>query len=168
MPRPTANFEIRARRTDSARRRGHAAVEIALMSPWIFLLFLAIFTFGFHAHTLISVENAARVAVMHTSEHNGTADDSAFACFYAVQELRMLPNVGTGVNCAVGCAAGSVCTAGPISVRARRLDGQGGVPFGADGSPASEVTVTYQGIQLFPLPWLMGRLNVARVAQMRL
>ena len=138
------------------------------MSPWILLLFIAVFDFGFHAYALISVENAARAAVMHTSEHNATADDSAFACFYVVQELRMMPNVGNGVNCTTGCAAGSVCTAGPISVRARRLDGQGGVPFGADGAPASEVIVSYQGVQLFPLPWLMGKLNVTRVVQMRL
>ena len=147
---------------------GHAAIEVALMAPWIFLLFIAVFDFGFYAYTLISVENAARVAVMHTSGDPATADDSSFACFYAVQELRMMNNVGNGVNCAVGCAAGSFCAAGPISVRARRLDGTNGLPFGADGTPASEVTVSYQGFQLFPLPSLLGKLDVTRVAQMRL
>lgn len=138
------------------------------MSPWILLLFIAIFDFGFYAYTIISVENAARVAAMHTSGDPATAADSSFACFYALEELRMMPNVGAGVSCAVGCAAGSVCTAGPISVQARSLDGTGGMPLGPDGAHATEVRVTYQGIQLFPLPWLMGKLDISRVAQMRI
>ena len=143
------------------KNAGQAAIEVALMSPWILLLFIAIFDFGFYAYTLISVENAARVAVMHTSGDPQTGDDSSFACFYAVQELRMMLNVGNSVNCAVGCSAGSSCIAGPITVQALNVTGP-------DGQPASQVTVAYQGIQLFPLPWLMGRLNVTRVAQMRI
>ena len=74
----------------------------------------------------------------------------------------MMLNVGNGVNCpTTPCAAGSVCTAGPISVQAVNVTGP-------DSRPASQVTVVYQGIQLFPLPWLMGKLNVTRVAQMRI
>jgi len=144
------------------KNAGQAAIEVALMSPWILLLFIAIFDFGFYAYTLISVENAARVAVMHTSGDPQTGDDSSFACFYAVQELRMMLNVGNSVNCTPGCLPNTVCTAGPnISVQALNVTGP-------DGQPASQVTVVYQGIQLFPLPWLMGRLNVTRVAQMRI
>jgi Flp pilus assembly protein TadG len=147
---------------DFRRESGHAAVEIALMSPWILLLFIAVFNFGFYAYTMIAVENAARVAALHTSGDPLTADDSAFACFYALQELRTMPNVGSGVSCTAGCAAGSTCTAGPISVRAQRVNA------GVDGAPASQVSVTYQGIQLFPLPWLMGRLNITRVVDMKI
>ena len=144
------------------RENGHAVVEVALMSPWILLLFIAVFDFGFYAYTLIAVENAARVAALHTSGDPMTADDSAFACFYALEELRTMANVGSGVNCSMGCAPGSVCTAGPISVRAQRLDP------GVDGDPATRVSVTYQGLQLFPLPWLMGKLDITRVVEMKI
>ncbi len=149
-------------------RRGQSAIEFTLMVPWILLLFIAVFDLGFYAYTLVSVENAARVAALYTSNDTATADDSYFACVYALQDLRMMLNVGFTTSCTAGCAPGSACSAGSnITVQARRLNGQNGVPWGVDGRLASEVTVTYRGIQLFPLPWLMGKLDVTRIVQMR-
>ena len=145
------------------RRQGHAAIEVALMAPWIFLLFMGIFDFGFYSYAMISVANAARVGALYTSGDPAIASDSAKACEYAVQELRMLPNVG---QLACSCS-GSSCTAGPIAVQARLLSGVSGVPFGADGTPATEVAVTYQSPQLFPLPGMMGRMTITRVVQMK-
>ena len=150
-----------------ARQAGHAAVEIALMAPWIFLIVMAVFDFGFYAYSIIAVANAARVGALHTSGAPASAGASDFACAYAVEELRMLPNVGPGTTCSCGGGSGATCTAGPITVVARFLNGAGGVPFGADGEPASEVSVTYQSPQLFPLPWLMGRLTITRVVQVK-
>ena len=108
----------------------------------------------------------AHVAALHRLRRHGNrgnASDSAKACEYAVQELRMLPNVG---QLACSCS-GSSCTAGPIAVQARLLSGVSGVPFGADGTPATEVAVTYQSPQLFPLPGMMGRMTITRVVQMK-
>src|SRR6476646_3701085 len=48
-------------------RSGHAVVETALMAPWLFLFFIAIFDFGFYAYAGIVTANAARVAALHTS-----------------------------------------------------------------------------------------------------
>ncbi len=146
------------------RRGGHAVIEIALFLPWILLLFLGVFNFGFFSYALISVENAARVAALYTSAANSTANDSNFACYYAIEELRTLPNIGRSLNCPGTCAAGADCTAGPLTVRAQLVP----AADSADGRPASRVAVTYQTVQLFPLPWLAGRLTIRRVVEMRI
>src|SRR5262249_14921791 len=78
---------------------GHAAVEIALMMPLIFFLFMAILDFGFYAYTAISVENAARVAALYaTTSGPGGVTDSGTACQYVLQELRNAANVSTTVT----------------------------------------------------------------------
>lgn len=140
-------------------RRGHAAIEIALMSPWILLLFAGVFDFGFYAYSIISVENAARAAALQTSGAAETADSSQLACALVIDELRTANNVGSGVSCPV-CSPGAACTAGPITVQATAVTGP-------DGLPASQVSVTYTSPQLFPLPWLMGRLTITRQVQMK-
>ena len=52
-----------------APNSGHAVVEIALMSPWILLLFVLIFDFGFYSYAAISTANAARAAVFSRREN---------------------------------------------------------------------------------------------------
>lgn len=148
-------------RTDEA---GHAIVEIALMAPWIFLLFAAIFDFGFYAYAMIATSNAARVAVLHTSSSAATKADSAAACAYVLAEFKMMPNVASGDTCA---CAGANCSIGAhATVKAEAVNGPDSIP-GQPPIPASKVTVTYDTIQLFPLPWLTGKLHVQRVAEMR-
>src|SRR5690242_11566024 len=110
------------------RRRntsGHAVIETALMAPWIFLLFIAIFDFGFYAYAGITTANAARAAALYTSTSTGAATDTAGACQYVLDELRKLPNVGAGtvscgtvpaqdvqvIACKSGGACGFTCTA---------------------------------------------------------
>lgn len=147
-------------------RRGHAAIEFALLTPWIFFLFLGVFDFGFFAYSLISVENAARVAVLYTSSGSGTATSSVAACQLVVEELRNSANVGPGEQCLTSCAAGADCTTSPrgvITVRAESLT--------LFGTPASRVTVTYRTIPALPIPGLLvgppgiTRVVAARVAQ---
>lgn len=142
------------------KSRGQAAIEIALMSPWILLLFAGIFNFGFFAYSVISVENAARAAALQTSGDNASADNTQWACDLVIEELRTLNNVGSGVSCPV-CTPGSSCTAGPFTVQATAV-------AGPDGSPASEVRVTYTTPPLFALPWLMGQMTITRRVQMRI
>lgn len=126
-------------------------LETALLSPWIFFLFAGIFDVGMYGYALISTQNAARAAAVFTSTTTAKAADSARACQFALSEMNALPNV----------RALSSCNSLPLIVSASL------VPVGADGAPASSVSVTYQSPQLIPIPGLTGRLTVTRTAQMR-
>ncbi len=141
---------------------GHAAVEVALMAPWIFLLFVAVLDFGFYAYAGIATADAARVAALHTSAGAGSAADSQAACEYVLAELRNMPNLGSA---ACSCA-GAGCIAGPATVSAIALDGVDSIA-GQPPVPASQVTVTYTTPQLFPLPWMLGQMTFTRITQMR-
>ena len=131
-------------------QRGHAVVEVALLSPWIFLLFAGTFDMGMYGYALISTENAARAAAVYTSTSTVKANDTTRACQYALAEMSGIPNV-QGL---------STCTALPVIVTASSVPG-------ADGATASSVSVTYRTPQLIPLPLLMGRMTVTRTVQMR-
>jgi Flp pilus assembly protein TadG len=133
-------------------RRGHAVVEVALMAPWIFLLFAGALDYGFYAYAMISVENAARVAALHTSTSPELAANSDAACALILAELRPLPNIGDAVN---GCAAA------PLEVSAEAVTG-------ADSSPASRVTITYETVHLIPIPGLRGQMRMTRTAEARM
>jgi Flp pilus assembly protein TadG len=133
------------------REQGHAVIEVALMSPWIFFLFMGALDFGFYAYAIIATQNAARVAVMQTSLNSTTAANSTLACQYALTELNKLPNASS-----LG-----TCGALPVTVNATSV-------VDADGANASQVAVTYQTINMIPIPGLTGRLTLTRTAQMRL
>lgn len=137
-------------RKRSKSKRGSSMVEFCLMAPWILFLFMGAFDFGFYAYAIICTENAARVAASVTSANSSSAADSAAACAYALNELNALPNV-TGLT---------TCAALPVQVTATAVNGP-------DGSPASQVSVTYQTNQLIPIPGLTGKLTLTRTAQMR-
>ena len=136
----------------NSRRRGQAAIETALMVPWILLLFILIFDFGFYAYAGAATANAARSAALVTARSSDSADSDATACLYARRELSMMPNVSDFI-------AGS-CDSLPLIVSAQSVTGP-------DSHPASRVAVTYQTVQLFPLPWLMGRMTLTQVSEVR-
>ena len=107
---------------------------------------------GFFNYSLIAVENAARIGAEYTSSSTTTAADQAGACTKILADLAMLPNL-SGV---------SSCSADPITVTATSKTG-------TDGSPASEVSITYKGMQMIPIPgFLMGQMSFVRTVQMRL
>ncbi len=132
-------------------RRGHAAVEIALIAPWILFLFAGAFDMGIYAQCLIATSNAARVAALYTSSSAAAADDSAGACRYALAELKTMPNVNGLTSCGTD----------PLRVNAALVSGP-------DGLPATQVTVVYQTPQVIPIPGLAGRFTISRSAQMKL
>ncbi len=136
------------------RRRGHAAIEIALMSPWILLLFIAIFDFGFYSYAAIATQNAARIAVLATSANAGSMGSQPTACQHALPEMVMLPNIAS-------LPPSHACTALPLIVTVTPIAND------SEGMPASRVAVTYQTVQLFPLPYMMGRMTLTRIAEMR-
>ncbi len=122
-----------------AGRRGGSTIELALLSPWIFFLFVGALDFGFYNYALISVQSAARVAALHTSTNASMAADATGACTYVLGELKSLPNVGSSVS---SCA-------GPIAVTATAVNGP-------DGASASQVTVTYTSMLMIPIPGLLN------------
>lgn len=127
-------------------------LEVALFLPWLFFVFAGAFDWGHYAYALISVQSAARAAALYTSSSAGTAADAGGACAYALAELRRASNVGGAV---------SSCAAWPLRVTAEGI-------AGADGAPASSVTVSYRTPRLIPIPGLLpGRLTVTRTVQMR-
>ncbi|MFB3826746.1 MAG: TadE family protein [Bryobacteraceae bacterium] len=132
-------------------KRGHAAVEMALIAPWILFLFAGAFDMGIYAQCLIATANAARVAALYTSSSASAATDSVGACRYALAELKTMPNVKNLTSCGTD----------PLVVSAALVSGP-------DGLPATQVTVVYQTPQLIPIPGLKGRFRISRSAQMKL
>jgi Flp pilus assembly protein TadG len=141
-------------------QRGNAVIEVALMAPWIFFLFVGVFDMGFYCYAAICTQNAARAVAL------SYAQASAFdKCTVAKGELGMLPNV-----------TGATCGALPWQVTVTQLNGSDC----ADKATASGVTnaavpfcvqssVTYQTIPLLPIPGvLMGRMTLTRTAETRI
>jgi len=123
-----------------AGRRGGSTIELALLSPWIIFLFVGALDFGFYNYALISVQSAARVAVLHTSTNAATAADASGACTYALGELKSLPNVGGSLT---SCSS-------PVAVTASAVNGP-------DGANASQVTVTYTSLLMIPIPGFLDK-----------
>jgi Flp pilus assembly protein TadG len=133
--------------------RGHAAVELAFMLPWIVFLFIGVLDFGFFSYAAISVENAARVAALYTANNGpGAVTDSAGACYYVLEELQNAANMGTGVsNC--GGQSPVVVTAAAATV---------------GGQPASQVSVTYKALPMIPIPGILrGTFSFTRIVAAR-
>lgn len=131
-------------------RRGHAAVEVSLLAPWILLLFAGLFDFGVYATSLITVENATRAAALHTSQSTDAASDSDLACRVVLAHAKALANAKNLTS----------CNSLPLTVAAITFDD-------TENFPVTRVSVTYQTPQLFTLPYMTGRLTMTRRAEMR-
>jgi len=142
----------RSRLPRRKRCKGGSALEMALLLPWYAFLFVGVFDWGFYSHALISTQAAARSAALYTSTSSTTAADQATACIYARNELKVSNNV----------SATTACTSTPLIVTASAVTG-------ADGQPASQVTVTYQTLSLIPIPGLLEKqFWISYTAQFRL
>ena len=136
----------------SSRRRGATIIEVVLIAPWVFFLFIGALDWGFYSSALISVQAAARSAALYTAGGTSTAADSSGACNIVLDEIRKLPNIGTSTTT---CGSNPVVTAESIT--------------GPDGAGATRVTVRYQSIALVPLPGLLARqFTVSRIVTMRI
>jgi Flp pilus assembly protein TadG len=142
-------------------RRGNAIIEVTLMAPWLFFLFVGVFDFGFYAYALISVQNAARVAVLNmaqTSSSWSSATATADACTAVSLELGSMANANTFPQ---------DCGSLPLIVKTAALDGTT-TPASADNTRAASVTVTYQTVPLIPIPGLLpSQYTFTRNVQMR-
>lgn len=127
-------------------RRGQALIEASLMVPTLLLLFLGMTNLGFFIYAFISVGNAARVAAQYTANPSFVGNGWV-ACQAALRELRSIPNVNPLTTCT-----------GDLTVNAESYTEP------TFSTLASRVTVTYQTIQLFPLPFLTGKMAINRTA----
>ena len=154
------------------RECGSSVVEVALLAPWIFFLFVGIFDFGFSAYAAICTQNAARAAASRTAVDE-FSQSSALACTAALGEMNEVPNM-IGVN---SCGAlplkvtqSTLCSQGTVKPSGITCNAPGCADCASDNTAASsQVTVTYQSIPLVPIPGiLMGRMNLTRIAEMRI
>ena len=134
--------------------KGQALIEVTVMAPLMLLLFAAVVDVGFFCYAAVCTENAARVGALHASSDRDLAASNTVNTTVRADvcaELRALPNVGS--NC-----PDSVVSVSTVSQ-----------PFtGADGQPATQVSVTYTSIPLFRIPGLMSQYSITRVVQVRL
>lgn len=147
--------ESKVKNVAGAARKGQAMVEVALMAPWIFFLFVGVLDFGFYSYAAICTQNAARVAAIANSISSGGASDSTGACLIVIQEMNSLPNTRS-LSCPL---ASSVNSTTPVQVTATAVTGP-------DGAPAAQVTVTYLSVPMIPIPGvLMGKMTMTRSVQ---
>jgi Flp pilus assembly protein TadG len=122
---------------------------MALLAPWIFILFIGALDWGFYSYALISLQAATRTAALYASTNIVTAADSATACTLVLGEMGNLPNVGTT------CGTNPVVTASLVT--------------GIDSQNAAQVSVTYQSVSLIPIPGLLAKqFTVTRVVRMKI
>jgi Flp pilus assembly protein TadG len=134
-------------------RRGQAVVEVTLLIPWLVFAFVAAFNFGIFAYALISTQNAARSAALYASQSLAVAQSGTIVtqiCPYVLGELGDAP----------GMSGVSSCTAAPVTVTVTAK-----TP-GAGNMNTVQVSVTYNTMQLIPLPGLMaGSLSIKRTVE---
>lgn len=125
---------------------GNALVEVTLLTPWIFFLFVGVLDFGFYAYSFISVENATRAAALFTSQSKAAATDQLDACAVVLSELqgasygRKLTSCGDAPNCS---------TKPCLNVAATLV-------AGPDGGDATQVEVKYTTIGMIPIPGVIA------------
>lgn len=145
----------RTRQSQDTQRRGSNMIEFCLFLPWYIFLFVGAYDFGFYNYSLIATENAAHAAALVAAQSTTNQTDSTTACSYALDSLRNLPNVGSGVT---------TCNGSPVTVTAASVTSPDGT-----GAAATQVTVTYKTPTLIPIPGILpSSLTITRSVQMRL
>jgi len=126
-------------------RSGNAVIEVALLAPWIFFLFVGVLDLGFYAYAFISVENAARAAALLTSRSKVAATDQVDACAIVLSEMTWA---------AYGRDIQTNCQAAPLIVNTTLLNGST-TPASQDGSDAAQVEVQYTTLTMIPIPGVL-------------
>lgn len=109
------DYDNCARKRPFGSRRGNAAVEVALLLPWIVVSFMAVLDFGFSAYALIATQNAARIAATWgaASSTNFNALTSSTACStYALPEFKYAPTPVTACGSSLSATASNVNSIG--------------------------------------------------------
>lgn len=150
-------------------RRGNAIIELTLMAPWLFFLFVGVLDFGYYTYALISVQNAARVAALTTSASSTTTGNTQMACDAAINEMNSMPNSTT-----FDPACGALSTTNSLHVTATAITAGNAPDAGASScggsgcAGATQVAVTYQTILMIPIPGILtNNYTFTRVVEMR-
>jgi Flp pilus assembly protein TadG len=134
------------------RSRGVAMMELALLSPWVFFLFIGALDWGFYSYALVSLQAGARSAALYASTSHATIAEADTVCGIVLDEMRALPNIGTA---ATSCGSNPVVTSALVT--------------GPDGAAAARVSVQYQTITMIPIPGVLRKqFTITRVVTMRL
>lgn len=142
------------------KQRGNAIIEFTLMVGWLVFLFISAVDWGFYMYSLISTEAAARVAALYASTSAASATDTSGVCTYALEQLRRMPNIGSGSTTCVN--GSSVNSSAPVGISVTSVTG-------SDGNPAVQVSVTYQTPMLLPMVNALPKLaTITRTMQMRM
>ena len=136
-------------------------MELAFLAPFIILLFLALFNWGFFMYAGESVANAARLAALELGRQN-VPTGQGLACLSVRNELKFLPNASSFA---------ANCNTAPLCVDVAGVSGAcsggigGGVTAPHDNTkPSVQVRVVYDTPIFFPLPWLRGKWSLQRKA----
>jgi Flp pilus assembly protein TadG len=126
---------------------------MALLSPWIFFLFVGALDWGFYAYSLITMETAARTAALYEAAQTSVSSiSSSDACTIALKEMQTLVNLTSTAS----------CSAAPLVVSAS-------YDTATDGANEAVVTVTYTTPQMIPLPGLLsGKFTISRTVKMKM
>jgi hypothetical protein len=140
------------------------------MLPWLFILFICVFDFGFYAYAAICTQNAARAAAMRAAE-DGSSVSNTLACTAALGEMTRLPNAANLSSCVT--SAPSISSTQPVAVSVQLLTAATN-PTCADcalnaTATSAQASVTYQTIPMLPIPgMMMGQMTLTRVAEARI
>jgi Flp pilus assembly protein TadG len=138
--------------------RGHSVIEVALMAPWIFFIFVAVVDLGFYTYAAINIENAVRAAAVQLSSSTANATRQDLACNIVTQDMWMLRTIAASPYDAA-CGSGSLVVTVQDPTPAS-LDG-------VAGETDAVVTATYQMIPMIPIPGITGNFTITRAARMR-
>jgi hypothetical protein len=135
-------------------------VEFALIFPLMATVVLGLCDTGIYITSFISVQDAARAAVLRNSGGRSSAVDQVSACEVALHHLRGLPRMATVTG----------CSSAPLIVTSEYCSGPaacGSQAATADGEPAALVTVRYTIPTAFRFP-LAGPETITAESQMKL
>jgi len=163
-------MRVRRKRGES----GSSIVEVALLAPWIFFLFVGVFDMGFYSYAIICTENAARAAAIQTAA-NPLAQTDFIACNAVWKEMSFLPNVASisPQDCTqlpVKVVRKTLCTQANVAPNSITCDAPGCADCGSDPTAASsQVAVTYRSGIFVPIPGILtNQLTITRIGEMRI
>jgi Flp pilus assembly protein TadG len=146
------------------RRCGQSLLETSLLAPMLLFLFLGMVDFGWYVYSFIQVGNAARVA----AEYLATKGAALQTCGVVLREMKTMANVAS-LSPTYNCSA-----VAPVKVITEdckvAINGTVTCPAGTVTAPetrAWRVTVKYETIALFRLPFMAGKMVIGRQAVMR-
>jgi Flp pilus assembly protein TadG len=166
---PNAGKREAETRIRAHRRRGNNLIEFSLIVPWYIFLFVGALDSGFFAYSLIASQTAAREGALYCASLGSASPcvDSAnsMQCGYALDQLRMMPNVGSAL---VTCGTSTTVTASaPVAVSTASLT-SATTPASPDGNPCASVTIVYLTPNLIPIPGIFpGQVTITRTVKMR-